>query len=138
MNREEFIAYIESRAGEAEIPIHREGELVGLPLEFHQALAVAHLLDALGKPAPSGEDVRKWYGEAALASPEAARWAYRVVGSLRNEDLGKLDVDELLKLGLRFESWGALARGLANDLRRDSDLVNPSKDGGAHTPLSQA
>ena len=138
MNREEFIAYIESRAEELGIPVHREGELLGLPREFYQALAVAYLLDALGQPAPSGDDLRVWYGKAALTSPEVARWAYRVVGSLRNEDLHKLDVDELLKFWLRFESWGALARGLANDLRRDSNLVNPSKDGGAHTPLSQA
>lgn len=138
MNREEFIAYIESRAEQLQIPVHQEGELLGLPREFYQALAVAHLLEALGQPAPSGDDVRKWYGKAALESPEAARWAYRVVGSLRNQDLDKLDVDELLKFWLRFESWGALARGLANDLRRSSNFVNPSKDGGPRAPLSQA
>ncbi len=138
MNREEFIAYIESRGEELEIPVHREGELLGLPREFYQALAVAHLLDALGQRAPSGDDVRKWYGKAALASPEAARWAYRVVGSVRNQDLNGLSVDELLKFWLRFESWGALAQGLANDLRRSSNFANPSKDGGAHAPLSQA
>lgn len=138
MNREEFIGYLESRAEELEIPLHREGELLGLPREFHHALAVAHLLDALGKPAPSGDALRTWYGRAALASPETARWAYGVVGSLRNQDLDRLDVDELLKLWLRFESWAGVAHGLANDLIRKSEFVNPSKDGGVSQPSSQA
>ena len=118
MNREEFVSYLESRAGELEIPLHSEGDLRGLPRELHQALAVAHLLGALGRPAPSGDDVRTWYGRMALANPEVARWAYRVVGSLRNQDLDKLEVDELLKFWLRFESWGGLAKGLAGDLSR--------------------
>jgi hypothetical protein len=138
MKREEFIRYLESRADELEIPCHGEGDLRGLPREFCQALAVAHLLDALGRSAPSGDDMRRWYGEVALANPEAARWAYRVVGSLQNQDLDKLDVDELLKFWLRFESWGGLAKGLANDLRRRSNSVNSSKDGRRRPPLSQA
>lgn len=137
MNREEFIGYVKSRAEELGIPLHQEGELLGLPRECHQALAVAHLLDALGQAAPSGDALRTWYGEG-LGSPETARWVYSVVGSLRNQDLEKLDLDELLKFWLRFQSWSGFANGLANDMTRKSDLVNPSKDGGVSQPLSQA
>lgn len=138
MNQAKFIGWLESRAKEVGIPLHREGKLLGLPREFHHALAMSHLLDALGQPGPSGDDLRDWYGGPTLASPEAARWAYRMVGSLRNQDLDKLEADELLKFWLRFESWGALAQGLATDLTRRSNFVDPSKDGGAQTPLSQA
>lgn len=137
MNREEFIGYVKSRAEELRIPLHQEGELLGLPRECHQALAIAHLLDALGKPAPSGDDLRTWYGQRS-ASPETARWVYSVVGSLRNQDLEKLDLDELLKFWLRFQSWSGFANGLANDLKRKSEFVNPSKDGGMSQPSSQA
>jgi hypothetical protein len=115
MSREEFVGYLESRAEGLKIPLHRDGELRGLPREFHQALAVAYLLDALGQPAPSGEDLRSWYGQAVSASPEAARWAYRVVGSLRNQDLQELDVYELVAFSNRFDTWGGFANAFAND-----------------------
>lgn len=130
MNREEFVGYVQSRAAELGIPLHQERELTGLPREFHQALALACLIDARGQAAPSGEALRGWYGQAA-ESTEAARWAYRVVRNLRNSDLGKLDVDELLQFWILFDSFAGLAHGLANDLRRKSGVVNPSKDGEA-------
>jgi hypothetical protein len=118
MNREEFVGYLESTAGELQIPVHGDGDLLGLPREFHQALALACLLDALRRPAPSTEALRSWYGEAAFASPEPARWVYRVVGSLRNRDLEKLDVFELVAFWNRFDPWVGLANGLANDRRQ--------------------
>lgn len=118
MNREEFVGYLQSRAEELQIPLHGEGELQGLPREFHQALAFACLLDALRRPAPTGRDLRAWYGETALASPEAARWIYRVTGWLRNPDLEKLEVYELVAFCNRLEPWVGLADGLANDRRR--------------------
>lgn len=133
MNREEFAGYVQSRAQEIGIPVHQEGQLLGLPCEFRQALAVAHLLDALGQDRPSGEALRSWYGQAALEGTETARWVYRVARDLRNSDLEKLDVDELVSFWLLFDSFGGLAHGLASDLRRKSGLVNPSKDGGART-----
>jgi len=118
MNRGEFVGYLESRAQGLQIPLHSEGELQGLPLEFHQALAVAHLLDALRRPAPSGRALRAWYGQAALASPDTARWVYRVVGSLENPDLEQLDVYELVSFWNRLEPWVGVANALANDRRR--------------------
>ena len=130
MNREAFVGYLQSRSAELQIPLHGEGELRGLPREFHQALALAHLLDALRRPGPSGEALRSWYGDQALASPETARWVYRVVGSLRNPDLEKLDVYELVTFCNRFEPWVGLANGLVNDRNRKKSIVNPSKDGG--------
>ncbi|HEY1890655.1 MAG TPA: hypothetical protein VGG63_09615 [Steroidobacteraceae bacterium] len=133
MNRGEFVGYVESRAEELQIPLHGEGELRGLPREFHQALALAHLLDALRRPGPSGEALRTWYGDQALASPETARWVYRVVGSLRNADLEKLDVYELVAFCSRVEPWCAFASGLVNDRSRNSVLVNPPKDGSARS-----
>ncbi|MGH8200523.1 MAG: hypothetical protein ACREVO_09210 [Steroidobacteraceae bacterium] len=129
MNREEFAGYVQSRAEELGIPLHKEGELAGLPREFHQAVAVACLIDALGQPAPSGDALRGWYGLAGAESTEMARWAYRVVRNLRNSDLGKLDVDALLEFWILFDGFGGLAHALANDLRRKSGVVNPSKDG---------
>lgn len=118
MGREEFIGYLASRAEALEIRLHRGGELRGLPREFHQALAVAQLLDALGQPAPSSELLRTWYGKAAWASGEAARWIYRVVGSLRDPDLKSLDLGELMSFWVRFDTWGAAANSLARDARR--------------------
>lgn len=118
MSREEFIGYLASRAEALKIPLHRGGELRGLPREFHQALAMAQLLDALGQPAPSSELLRNWYGKAAWASAEAARWVYRVVGSLRDPDLKSLDLGELISFWVRFETWGAAANCLARDARR--------------------
>ena len=138
MNRQEFISYLESRADKIGIPLHLEGELRGLPQEFHHAVAMAHLMDTLGQPAPSGEELRAWYGRAVLASPEAARWAYQAVGYLRNEDLDRFAPDELLKFGLRFQGWAGLAQGLVNDHGRGPEFVKPSKGGGNHPPLSQA
>jgi hypothetical protein len=133
MNREEFAGYVASGARELRIPLHQEGELLGLPCEFHQALAVAHLLDALGKAAPSGEAVRSWYGQAAVDGTKTARWVYQVVRDLRNSDLEKLGIDELVEFWILFDSLGGLAYALANDIRRKSGIVNPSKDGGART-----
>jgi hypothetical protein len=75
------------------------------------------MLDALGRPAPSSEVLRKWYGNAAWANVEAARWVYRVVGALREPDLGKLDLGELMSFWVRFENWGAVAKGLAVEVR---------------------
>lgn len=118
MNREEFIGYLAPRAEDLRIPLHRAGKLLGLPRKFHQALAVAHLLDALGQPAPSNQALRTWYGEEALASPEAARWIYRVAGALRDPDLGRLPPNELLSFRLRFAQWGSLARAVAADARK--------------------
>lgn len=138
MNREEFIGCLAARADDLEIPLHRRGRLRGLPREFHQALAVAHLLDALGRPAPSSEVLRTWYGKEALASPDAARWIYRVVASLRNPDLEKLHPNELNSFGLRFVTWGSMASAVAEDMARKlrrvrttahRRAVNPSKDG---------
>lgn len=140
MNREEFIGYLASSAEGLEIPLHRRGKLRGLPREFHQALAIAHLLDALGRPAPSGEVLRNWYGKEALASPEAARWIYRVVASLRDPDLKKLHQNELNPFGLRLVTWGSAANAVAEDMARKlrrvrsavhHRSVNPSKDGGS-------
>lgn len=112
MNREEFTGYLESRA--LEIPLHREGELLRLPREFHHAVAVTYLLDALGQPAPTAKALRTWYGQAASASPETARWVLRVVGSLENEDLKKLHVNELMAFSTQFDVWGGFAHVLAN------------------------
>lgn len=118
MNREEFIAYLASRADNLKMPLHRGGKLLGLPRELHQALAVAYLLDALGQPAPSSEALRTWYGKDALASAETAKWIYRVVGGLRDPDLERLTVSELISFGLRLATWGAAASGLAGDATR--------------------
>jgi hypothetical protein len=118
MTRDEFVGYLAARAEALRIPLHRAGELAGLPREFHQALAVARLLDALGQPAPSGELLRTWYGRAAWASADAARWVYGVVGSLRDPDLEQLDLGELLSFWVRFDTWGAAAHALARDVRR--------------------
>lgn len=118
MNREEFTGYLESRADALEIPLHREGELLCLPREFHQAVALACFLDALGQPAPTGKALRTWYGEAASASPETARWVLRVVGSLENEDLKKLHVNELMAFSTQFDVWGGFAHVLANGRAR--------------------
>jgi hypothetical protein len=143
MNREEFIEYLASRAEGLKIPLHRAGKLLGLPRDLHQALAVAHLLDALGRRAPSGEALRAWYGKESLASPEVARWIYRTVGALRDQDLESLNTGELISFGLRFATWGAAASALAGDatrkLRRargttDRRLGNPSKDGKPQRP----
>ena len=90
---------------------------MGLPCEFHQALAVAQMLDALGCQAPSSEVLRAWYGNAAWASVEAARWVYRVVGALRDPDLGKLELGELMSFWVRFENWGTAAKCLAAEVR---------------------
>jgi hypothetical protein len=118
MTREEFIGYLASRAEGLGIPVHGGGELLGLPRKFHQALAMAHLLDALGQPAPSNRALRTWYGDDALASPEAARWIYRVAGALRDPDLGRLPPNELLSFRLRFAQWGSMARAVAADATR--------------------
>ena len=68
------------------------------------------MLDALGRPAPSSEALRKWYGTAAWANGEAARWVYRVVGALRHPDLAKLDLGELMSFWVRFDNWGDAAK----------------------------
>lgn len=138
MNREEFIGYLASGAEGLAIQLHGRGRLRGLPREFHQALAVAHLLDALGRPAPSSEALRAWYGGEALASPDAARWVYRVVASLRDPDLKKLHPNELNSFALRLVTWGSTASAVAEDMARKlrrartaahHRAVNPSKDG---------
>jgi hypothetical protein len=126
MNREEFISYLESRAEALRIPLHRKGEMAGLPRKFHHALAVAHLLVALGQPAPSAQFLRTWYRQAASASPEAARWVYGVVGSLRNPDVQKLKATELVAFSERFRPWGGIANGFATDRARKSRPVNPT------------
>jgi hypothetical protein len=118
MTREDFVGYLASRAEALKIPLHRAGELVGLPREFHQALAMARLLDALGQPAPSGELLRAWYGRAAWASGAVARWVYEVVGSLRDPDLEQLELGELMSFWVRFDTLGAAAHSLARDVRR--------------------
>lgn len=118
MNREEFTQYLASRAEDLEIPLHRGGRLVGLPRKFHQALAAACLLDALGQPAPSTEALRTWYGNEALASAEAAKWIYRVVGALRDPDLERLNASQLTAFGVRLATWGVAASALAEDARR--------------------
>jgi hypothetical protein len=123
MNREEFVEYLASRAQGLKIPLHRSGKLLGLPREFHQALAIAYLLDALGQPAPSGEALRTWYGKDALASPQAAKWVYRVVGALRDPDLEKLNTKELISFGLCLATWGAAASGVAGDAARKARRV---------------
>lgn len=133
MNREEFVGYVESRAEELRIPLHGEGELRGLPCEFQHAMALVCLLDAMRQPAPSSEALRSWYGGAALASPETARWVYRVIGSLRNADLEKLDVHELMAFCSRVEPWCAFASGLINDRSRNRALLNLPKDGGVRS-----
>lgn len=125
MKREEFVGYVASRAGQIGIPVHQEGELKGLPREFHHSIAIAYLLDALGQDAPSGEELRAWYGAAASASPMTARWVIRVVGSLRNPDLEKLDIDELLAFWPLFEGWAGMAHGLANDRCRKPEPCQP-------------
>jgi hypothetical protein len=137
MSRGEFIEYLASRAEGLKIPLHRAGRLLGLPREFHQALAMTRLLDALGQRAPSSEVLRTWYGKEALASGNAAKWIYRVVGALRDPDLQKLSKSELISFGLRLATWGAAASALAGGatrLRRARRTVplqpgNPSKDG---------
>lgn len=134
MNREEFVEYLASRAQGLKIPLHRSGKLLGLPREFHQALAMAYLLDALGRPAPSGEVLRTWYGKDALASPQAAKWVYRVVGALRDPDLEKLSTNELISFGLRLATWGAAASGLAGDATRKSSRVRRT----AHHPFGNS
>ena len=132
MNRKDFIGYLAPRATGFKIRLHREGKLLGLPLKFHQALAVVHLLDALGHPAPSSHALRTWYGNEAVASPEAARWIYEVTGALQDADLEKLRPNEITAIGFRFTALGATAHGLATDAARrarkaaDGDFVNPS------------
>jgi len=128
MSREEFIKYLAARAQTLEIRLHRSGELAGLPFEFHQALALTHLLDALGLSAPSSETLRKWYGKAAWASAETARWIYRVVGALRDPDLDRLELGELMSFWVRFDNWGAAANLLARDARRKLGPVRASGD----------
>lgn len=118
MNRDRFIGYLASRSEALDIPLHRGGELKGLPREFHQALAVAQLLVALGHPAPSGELLRAWYGKSAWANAEAARWVYRVAGTLSGPDLEELDVAELLSFWVRFDNWGAAAKLLARRVQQ--------------------
>lgn len=118
MHRDEFIGYLAPRAEALDVRLHQVGELAGLPCEFHQALAVAQMLDALGRPAPSSEVLRAWYGKTAWASGEAARWVYRVVGALRDPDLAKLDLGELMSFWVRFDTWGAMARLLASEERQ--------------------
>jgi hypothetical protein len=118
MSREEFVGFLASGAGAFKIPLHRAGDLIGLPREFHQALAVARLLDALGQPAPTNDLLRSWYGKAAWASAEAARWVYQAVGALRDPDIEQLDLGELLSFWVRFDTWGAAAHSLARDVRR--------------------
>lgn len=118
MGRDEFIEYLASQAEVLDIPLHRLGDLAGLPREFHHALAVAQMLDAFGRRAPSGEVLRTWYGEAASGNPETARWIYRVVGALRNPDLEKLDPSDLTAFWVRFDTWAAAAHVLARGRRR--------------------
>ena len=118
VNREQFVGYLASRAEALKIPLCRTGDLMGLPREFHQALAVARLLDALGQPAPSGELLRAWYGKTARASGAVARWVYEVVGSLRDPDLEQLELGELMSFWVRFDTLGAAAHSLARDVRR--------------------
>jgi hypothetical protein len=117
MNRDEFIRYVASNAGALGIRLHRAGELAGLPCEFHQALAIAKLLEALGRSAPSSGVLRGWYGNAAWANPEAARWVYRVVEALRDPDLERLDLGELMSFWVRFDAWGCAAKWAAHDVR---------------------
>lgn len=119
MSRDEFVGYLAPRAEALGIPLHRTGELTGLPCEFHQALALARLLDALGLPTPSGELLRGWYGRTAHMSGAVARWVYEVVGSLRDPDLEQLELGELLSFWVRFDTWGAVAHSLARDMRRN-------------------
>lgn len=116
MSREDFIQYLAARAGALDIPLHETGALEGLPAEFHHALAVAHLLEALWRPAPSSELLRSWYGHKASSSGEVARWIYRVVGALRDADLMKLDLGELMSFWVRFENWGAAAKMAAREV----------------------
>lgn len=118
MGRDEFIGYLASRAEALDIPLHASGELAGLPREFHHALAIAQMLDALGRRAPSGALLRAWYGEAAFADGETARWVYRSVGLLRNPDLERLDPSELTAFWVRFDTWGAAAHVLVRSRRR--------------------
>lgn len=118
MNRDEFIRYLASRAQALDIRLYRSGELAGLPCEFHEALALAQMLDALGRPAPSSETLRKWYGKAVSGSAETARWIYRVVGALRDPDLENLDLGELMSFWVRFDNWGAAANMVAKKARQ--------------------
>lgn len=138
MSREEFIGYLASRAKDLKIPLRRRGKLLGLPRKFHQALAVACFLDALGQPAPSSEVLRAWYGKEAQAGVETAQWIYRVVGALRGPDLEGLDPGVLMSLWVRFDTWGAMANSLVRDAKRKPRKVHrttrhhpvtPSKDG---------
>ncbi|HVS76452.1 MAG TPA: hypothetical protein VHE11_05920 [Steroidobacteraceae bacterium] len=117
MTRDEFVRYLAPRADAINIRLHRSGALAGLPWKFHQALAVAQLLDALGQRAPSSEDLRAWYGAATGSTEETARWIYRVVGSLRDWDLEKLDLGELMSFWVRFDTWGEAAYLLAREAR---------------------
>lgn len=132
MNRKDFIGYLAPKAADLKIRLHREGKLLGLPLKFHQALAVVHLLDALGHPAPSSHALRTWYGNEALASPDAARWIYGVTGALQDGDLEKVRPNELTAIGFRFTALGSTAHGMAADAARKArkaphqEPVNPS------------
>jgi hypothetical protein len=125
MNREEFVGYLESRGEWLAIPLHREGRLRGLPCEFHQAVAVACFLRALRQPAPTGDALRAWYGEAASASPETARWVCRVVGCLRNPDLQSLDMNDLLTFWPLLDEWAGMAHAIANDRVRKNASCQP-------------
>jgi hypothetical protein len=118
MNRDEFIRYLASRADALDIRLYRGGELVGLPCEFHEALALTQMLVALGRPGPSSEALRNWYGKAASASAEAARWIYHVVGALRDADLERLDLGEVMSFWVRFDNWGAAANMVARKARQ--------------------
>jgi hypothetical protein len=117
MTRDEFVGYLAPRAESINLRLHRAGALVGLPCKFHQALALAQLLDALGQHAPSSEDLRRWYGVGEESTEETARWIYRVVGSLRDWDLEKLELGELMSFWVRFDTWGEAAYLLARDAR---------------------
>ena len=117
MSRDEFIRYLASNAGALDVRLHRAGELAGLPCEFHQALAVAKLLEALGRPAPSSAALRGWYGHTAWANAEAARWVYGVVEALRDPDLEQLDLGELMSFWARFDAWSCAAKWAARDVR---------------------
>lgn len=118
MNRKDFIGYLAPRASDLKIRLHREGKLLGLPLKFHQALAMVYLLDALGRRAPSSQTLRSWYGDEALGSPDVAKWIYDVTGALQDADLEKLRPNELTAIGFRLTALGATAHGMATDAAR--------------------
>ncbi|HEX5458881.1 MAG TPA: hypothetical protein VFX20_02835 [Steroidobacteraceae bacterium] len=135
MTREQFIGNLASVSGGLEIPVHRKGKLLGLPRKFHQALALAYLLDALGQPAPSSRTLRAWYGDETLGSPEAAKWIYAVTGALQDADLETLHPKELNAFGIRLVTLGSMAHAVAADAKRKTrrkrksphhDVVNPS------------